>query len=85
MFWLAQVLQVIFSSDFQSMAIWVGFQNLVLDTLNVYVADLILACELHERVATLFWAVLSPEWKTDVCYFATAYQILAVHVSIVGA
>jgi len=28
--------QVIFSSDFQSMGFWVGFQNLVLDILNGY-------------------------------------------------
>ncbi|BAT83004.1 hypothetical protein VIGAN_04009600 [Vigna angularis var. angularis] len=67
------------------MAIWVGFQNLVLDILNGYVADLVFADEFHQRVATLSWAVPSPEWKTDVSYLATTYQISAIAVSTVGA
>ncbi|RDX63403.1 hypothetical protein CR513_58172, partial [Mucuna pruriens] len=41
--------------------------------------------EMHQRVATLFWAVFSPEWKTNLCYSPTTYQISTTPIINVGA
>lgn len=84
--WLAYAFQVVLSSDSQSMVIWVYLQNLVPEIINGYVGDLLFAAELHPRVATISWSFFSPEWKTNVFYIPTTYQLISTTpIIIVGA